>query len=150
MNELLLVWECHEWLAHYIWVPLKCDYRYEIHAQYSWLLFSQFHSHTRRFRFVLIGMIAVSTRFEIHPWKSTPVERCGRIAICFRCKMCYRNTPIHIGHSTTALGSMAANHKVYSNSIRAWWRHQMETFSALLAFVRGFHRSMVKSPPKRQ
>ena len=33
-----------------------------------------------------------------------------------------------------------------------WWRHQMETFSALLAgpFVRGIHRSSVNSPHKDQ
>ena len=32
----------------------------------------------------------------------------------------------------------------------AWWRHQMETFSALLPFVRGIHRSPVNSPHKGQ
>ena len=31
-----------------------------------------------------------------------------------------------------------------------WWRNQMETFSALLAFVRGIHRSPVNSPHKGQ
>ena len=31
-----------------------------------------------------------------------------------------------------------------------WWRHQMETFSASLAFVRGIHRSPVNSPHKGQ
>ena len=31
-----------------------------------------------------------------------------------------------------------------------WWRHQMETFSALLAIVRGIHRSPVNSPHKGQ
>ena len=30
----------------------------------------------------------------------------------------------------------------------AWWRHQMETFSALLAICVGIHRSPVKSPHK--
>ena len=29
-----------------------------------------------------------------------------------------------------------------------WWRHQMESFSALLAFVRGIHRGPVNSPHK--
>ena len=37
------------------------------------------------------------------------------------------------------------NHITY-----AWWRHQMETFSALLAFVWGIHRSQVNSPLKGQ
>ena len=32
----------------------------------------------------------------------------------------------------------------------AWWRHQMETFSALLTFVRGIHRSPVNSPHESQ
>ena len=31
-----------------------------------------------------------------------------------------------------------------------WWRHQMETFSALLAFVRGLHRSPANSLHKGQ
>ena len=31
-----------------------------------------------------------------------------------------------------------------------WWRHQMETFSALLGFVRGIHRSPVNSLHKGQ
>ena len=31
-----------------------------------------------------------------------------------------------------------------------WWRHQLEAFSALLAFVRGIHRSPVNSPHKGQ
>ena len=36
--------------------------------------------------------------------------------------------------------------------LNPWWRHQMETFSALLAiwFLRGIHRSPVKSPHKCQ
>ena len=31
-----------------------------------------------------------------------------------------------------------------------WWRHQMETFSALLAICTGIHRSPVNSPHKGQ
>ena len=31
-----------------------------------------------------------------------------------------------------------------------WWRHQMETFSVLLAICRGIHRSPVNSPHKGQ
>ena len=31
-----------------------------------------------------------------------------------------------------------------------WWRHQMETFSALLAICAGLHRSPVNSRPKGQ
>ena len=31
-----------------------------------------------------------------------------------------------------------------------WWRHQTETFSAWLAFVRGIHRSTMNSPNKGQ
>ena len=33
---------------------------------------------------------------------------------------------------------------------KSWWRHQMETFSALLAVCGGFHRSPVNSPHKGQ
>ena len=32
---------------------------------------------------------------------------------------------------------------------KAWWRHQMETFSALLALCAGIHQSPVNSPQKR-
>ena len=32
----------------------------------------------------------------------------------------------------------------------SWWRHQMETFSALLAIYAGIHRSPVNSPHKGQ
>ena len=35
-------------------------------------------------------------------------------------------------------------------SLVSWWRHQMKTFSALLAFVRGIHRSPGNSPHKGQ
>ena len=31
-----------------------------------------------------------------------------------------------------------------------WWRHQMKTFSALLPFVWGIHRSQMNSPRKNQ
>ena len=34
--------------------------------------------------------------------------------------------------------------------LNSWWRHQMETFSASLAFVWGIHRSPVNSPHKGQ
>ena len=34
----------------------------------------------------------------------------------------------------------------WSRLEKSWWRHQMETFSALLVFVRGIHRSPVNSP----
>ena len=43
------------------------------------------------------------------------------------------------------------NHFFMSNHVNAsWWRHQMKTFSALLAFVRGIHRSPVNYPHKGQ
>ena len=35
-------------------------------------------------------------------------------------------------------------------TLDTWWRHQMETFSALLVHVRGSPRSMVNSPHKDQ
>ena len=44
------------------------------------------------------------------------------------------------------------NHRLCSfrYNFIAWWRHQMETFSASLAFVRGIHQSPVNSPHKGQ
>ena len=41
-------------------------------------------------------------------------------------------------------------HKAKTSKQRHAWRHQMETFSALLPFVRGIHRSPVNSPYKSQ
>ena len=38
----------------------------------------------------------------------------------------------------------------YWKPYRTWWRHQMETFSALLVFVRGFQRLPVDSAHKGQ
>ena len=39
---------------------------------------------------------------------------------------------------------------MYIVLVLSWWRHQMQTFSALLAFVRGIHRWPVNSPHKGQ
>ena len=47
-------------------------------------------------------------------------------------------------------------HKSYTKYLllkkfyRTWWRHQTETFSTLLAVVRGIHRPQVNSPHKGQ
>ena len=38
----------------------------------------------------------------------------------------------------------------FPSDVVPWWRHQMETFSALLAFVRGIHQSPVNSPHNGQ
>ena len=45
---------------------------------------------------------------------------------------------------------MQENVKPTRTSIEPWWRHQMETFSALLAICAGNHRSPVNSPHKGQ
>ena len=37
-----------------------------------------------------------------------------------------------------------------TSTTNPWWRHQMETFSALLALVLGIHRSPINSPHKGQ
>ena len=49
------------------------------------------------------------------------------------------------GNLDFGLEKSRKNHGTFS-----WWRHQMETFSALLAFVRGIHRSPEKSLHKGQ
>ena len=41
----------------------------------------------------------------------------------------------------------AWNSQIHTSSLQPWWRHQMETFSALLALC---HRSPVNSPHKGQ
>ena len=38
----------------------------------------------------------------------------------------------------------------FISSLNAWWRHQMEAFSALLAICAGIHRSPVNTPHKGQ
>ena len=42
------------------------------------------------------------------------------------------------------------HHKAMFKCKITWWRHQMETFSALLAICAGIHRSPVNSPHKGQ
>ena len=42
------------------------------------------------------------------------------------------------------------SHTIYRTSHFPWWRHQMETSSGLLAFVREFQRSPMDSPHKGQ
>ena len=39
---------------------------------------------------------------------------------------------------------------LYRHVASTWWCHQMETFSTLLAILRGIHRSPVNSPHKGQ
>ena len=54
---------------------------------------------------------------------------------------CYREWPLCGVRPTTAAGA---------KSWSTWWRHQMETFSALLAICVGIHRSPANSPHKGQ
>ena len=42
------------------------------------------------------------------------------------------------------------DHGYWTEMKKTWWRHQMESFSASLAFVWGIHRSTVNSPHKGQ
>ena len=46
--------------------------------------------------------------------------------------------------------SMSRRTKPWLMKMMTWWRHQMETFSALLALLWGNHRSSVNSPHKGQ
>ena len=50
------------------------------------------------------------------------------------------------GHLTRGVGFQNDGHAKF----HTWWRHQMETFSALLVLVRWIHRSPVNSPHKGQ
>ena len=51
-------------------------------------------------------------------------------------------------HNTPSTGRYKHTHR--APWLSSWWRHQMDTFSALLASVRGIHRSPVNSPHKGQ
>ena len=56
---------------------------------------------------------------------------------------------------SAAMGQSPVSTRIYSapsrlTTIDAWWRHQMETFSALLDICAGIHRSPVNSPHKGQ
>ena len=59
-------------------------------------------------------------------------------------KLIWANIPTHWAWTNTLTWWVGISAKI------PWWRHQMETFSASLAFVRGIHRSLVNSPHKGQ
>ena len=76
---------------------------------------------------------------------------------------CHVDTPTMMQHphslwyrkQTFRKISCKATHKICArlvpcHGLLSWWRHQMETFSASLAFVPGNHRSPVNSPHKGQ
>ena len=65
-----------------------------------------------------------------------------------RWHLAYTKTSVYYVNGTDVIIHPASNtfHKVWIT----WWRHQMETFSALLAICAGNHRSTVNSPHKGQ
>ena len=68
-------------------------------------------------------------------------------------RRCYNATSSPIGWAQTQNEPCKCMHVFYHCPVflrDIWWRHQMETFSALLAFVRGINRSPVVSPHKSQ
>ena len=74
--------------------------------------------------------------------------RKSALLYCF--KRCLKGQPISI--SLITLIDVQYHHSLNTDdficSSVSWWRHQMETFSALLALVRGIQRSQVNSPHK--
>ena len=75
------------------------------------------------------------------------VARCQPYVEPVQLQQCFKCT--HCGGENMA----ARYHLVRWVSIRTkapWWRHQMETFSALLVLYEGIHRSSVNSPHKGQ
>ena len=46
--------------------------------------------------------------------------------------------------------TLIAKRRIFNSYTHSWWRHQMETFSALLALCAGIDRSPVNSPHKGQ
>ena len=56
-----------------------------------------------------------------------------------------------MGKYTNPCGMIVTTAPVFRcSNVIAWWRNQMETFSALLALCEGFHRSPLDSPDKGQ
>ena len=53
-----------------------------------------------------------------------------------------------VQHGILPSDSSASYVGLCNNLEKAWWRHQLETFSALMVFVRGIHRSPVDSRHK--
>ena len=54
---------------------------------------------------------------------------------------CHFSQLSHDTHTETKMSTFSRN---------SWWRHQMETFCALLALVRGIQRSAMNSPQQGQ
>ena len=66
--------------------------------------------------------------------------RCGPLLLLGVYKNTWKGMPLDVIAWTTTLVSQALT----------WWRHQMETFFALLALCEGIHRLPVDSPHKGQ
>ena len=76
--------------------------------------------------------------------------------------ICFRVTPLtqlgqsceiygyihHVNRIRTIISPQGKDNR--GVCVLSWWRHQMETFSALLAICVGIHRSPVNSPHKGQ
>ena len=71
------------------------------------------------------------------------IHRC--VAVNIHKRMTDTNQQDHWGPCISHIVCMP-----YDNKLDSWWRHQMETFSALLAICTGVHRSPVNSPHKGQ
>ena len=80
---------------------------------------------------------------------------CGYLSIhCVRGRSRWSKPVAQIPQCTSPISHNAPfcnrNVYMYAHFCYTWWRHQMETFSALLAFVRGIHWSPVNSPHRGQ
>ena len=107
----------------------------------------------RLYYFKVVRLVqGLSSNADIFTW-NTNLYRC---AVVYTLWKTFWNMVLHeiIGHGMDLMpckqprlsGSFIADAVPWNS----WWRHQMETFFAWLAFMRGIHRSPVNSPHKGQ
>ena len=91
----------------------------------------------------LVLTLSNNHSFSLMKWNSAYVFYLCKIAFL---TLCESNPPVGGGSPNKG----AVIRTVCPYFVMTWWRHQMETFSAILAFVRGIHRSPVNTLPKGQ
>ena len=94
-----------------------------------------------------VGLADGLTRKSKLPLCAEEFYWCRETALCLELPAVCAPPPLHHPHphphpTPTPTATLSTPHP--------WWRHQMETFSALLALVRGIYRSPVNSLHKDQ
>ena len=85
------------------------------------------------------GFAEAAGRYPIVHGIISPTLACNEIVYTLRAGV------VQIGSLQEEGPAINVERSFYNNS---WWRHQIKTFSALLAVCAGIHRSLVNSPYK--